>query len=220
MAINYTIVPGTLTTGVQGPYPLLQDPGYEGLISDSAQVDIPSYINTGASIIWYGALAVSDAVGGGAKLISSATDVPLGISVSSKVFEDFPQIQAQGLGQSAVAVTEDASKRIVTQDGTTLGNLGDPLANPRVGYAPTTVANLMRKGRVWVVTSTAVNVGDLAHVYFNADPATKALVGRWTSTGKTGFTALLSNAQFVTRTTGAGLAVLEINGAAMTLKAD
>lgn len=183
MAVTYTPTAGTLTTGAQSTYAIEHAAAYEGMQADSGLQDIISLANTSAGLLYYGHLVVAGS-NGGAKIVTAGTDSPLGISVSSKTYEDYV---------------------VKEQDG-------------RVGYPATYVSNVLRKGRIWVYVQEAVAVGDLVRVYHTA--ATGKVVGRFAKTAATGKTAVLSNAEFLTSTSGAGLAVIEINGANLTLTAD
>lgn len=91
-------------------------------------------------------------------------------------------------------------------------------ADGRVGYPVQYVVNILRRGRIWVYTHEAVSVGDVVRVFHSAAPG--KTVGRFGKTATAGKTAVLSNAEFLSSTTGAGLAIVEINGANLTLTAD
>lgn len=183
MAITFTPTAGTLTTGVQSAYAIEHGAAYEGMQADSGTQDVISLVNTSGAQLYFGHLVVAGS-NGGAKVVSGASDVPLGIAISTKTFEDGP-----------IKENDD-----------------------RVGYPDKTVANILRRGRVWVYVQEAVAVGDQVRVYHTADTGKK--VGRFAKTAAGGKTAKLNNCQFLTATSGAGLAVIEINGADLALTAD
>jgi len=66
--------------------------------------------------------------------------------------------------------------------------------------------NIMRKGRIWVPVEDAVTVGAGVYVRFQ-----NGSEGLCRSDADAGNAALLPSAKFVTSTTGAGLAMVEIN---------
>ena len=183
MAVTFTPTAGTLTTGVQSTYAIQHTAAYEGMQADSGLDDIISLVNTSSTLLYYGHLVVAGS-NGGVKVVAGATDVPLGISVSTKTYEDYVVKESDG----------------------------------RVGYPATYVANILRKGRIWVYVQEAVAVGDPVRVYHTA--ATSKVVGRFAKTAAANKTALLNNCQYLTATSGAGLAVIEINGGDLTLTAD
>ena len=67
--------------------------------------------------------------------------------------------------------------------------------------------NVLRKGRIWVYVHGAVNAGDIAYVrYQNGNE------GRFSNSGDADATPVGSgDTKYVTSTTGAGLAVVELN---------
>jgi len=80
------------------------------------------------------------------------------------------------------------------------------------GYAAESVVPVMRKGRIWVISATAVTEGtSLVYVRVAANGG-NTLVGGLTTTSDTSFTAVLPKSKWKSSTSGAAeLAVLEID---------
>lgn len=74
-----------------------------------------------------------------------------------------------------------------------------------VGYGNTQTVSVMKRGRIWVTTNDAVVAGSTANLVLSNGTFTDEAV----AAGIEAFTAF--SARFITGTTGAGLAVVEIN---------
>lgn len=95
-------------------------------------------------------------------------------------------------------------------------------ANSRPGVADEQAVNVMNKGVVAVYCTAAVDFTSPVHVYHTVNTGTTAgsFPGRFAASGVSGKTAALSGARWVSKTTAAGIALLELNGPDFTLTAD
>lgn len=95
-------------------------------------------------------------------------------------------------------------------------------ANSRPGVADDQVMNVMNKGVVAVYCTAAVDLTKGVHVYHTQNTGTTAgsFPGRFAASGVSGKTATLAGARWVSKTTAAGIALLELNGPDFTLTAD
>lgn len=88
----------------------------------------------------------------------------------------------------------------------------------RPGVKAQQVLNVANEGAVAVYVTGAVNPSSIVRVLYSASGTGKA--GQFSHAFASGKTVRLSNARFLTSTTGSGLAVLELNGPSFTLSAD
>lgn len=72
-------------------------------------------------------------------------------------------------------------------------------------YAPTTSVSVLKRGRIWVNTEDAVVAGSVARLVTASGKFTDAAAGVGTEE------LTMVSARFITSTTGAGLAQLEVN---------
>lgn len=91
-------------------------------------------------------------------------------------------------------------------------------ANSRPGVKDKQVLNVANEGAVAVYVTGAVTPTSPVRVLYAASGTGKA--GQFSHAFASGKTVRLSGARFLTSTTGAGLAVLELNGPSFTLSAD
>ena len=99
-----------------------------------------------------------------------------------------------GAGQGALAIGVAVMTYVAEQDAA--GN---------VGYANTQTVSVMKRGRIWVKTNDPVVAGAAANLVLSNGTFTDEAV----AAGVEAFTAF--SAKFITGTTAAGLAVVEIN---------
>jgi hypothetical protein len=97
-------------------------------------------------------------------------------------------------------------------DETALDSAGRP------GVKNQQAMNITSEGAVAVYVTGAVNPTSPVRVLYVASGTGK--VGQFSHAFASGRTVRLSNARFLTSTTGSGLAVLELNGPSFTLSAD
>ena len=88
----------------------------------------------------------------------------------------------------------------------------------RPGVKTAQVLNVANEGAVAVYVTGAVNPTSPVRVLYSASGTGKA--GQFSHAFASGKTVRLSNARFLTSTTGSGLAILELNGPSFTLSAD
>lgn len=88
----------------------------------------------------------------------------------------------------------------------------------RPGVKDAQVMNVANEGAVAVYVTGAVNPSSPVRVLYSASGTGKA--GQFSHAFASGKTVRLSNARFLTSTTGSGLAILELNGPSFTLSAD
>lgn len=91
-------------------------------------------------------------------------------------------------------------------------------ANSRPGVKDKQAMNVANEGAVAVYVTGAVNPSSVVRVLYSASGTGKA--GQFSHAYASGKTVRLSGARYLTSTTGAGLAVLELNGPSFTLSAD
>lgn len=88
----------------------------------------------------------------------------------------------------------------------------------RPGVKDEQVLNVANEGAVAVYVTGAVTPASPVRVLYSASGTGKA--GQFSHAYASGKTVRLSNARFLTSTTGSGLAILELNGPSFTLSAD
>jgi len=91
-------------------------------------------------------------------------------------------------------------------------------SDSRPGVKTAQVLNVANEGAVAVYVTGAVNPTSPVRVLYSASGTGKA--GQFSHAFASGKTVRLSNARFLTSTTGSGLAILELNGPSFTLSAD
>lgn len=203
MAVAFTATTVSNPTGVQGSYPQIQVVGHEGMIADLQAYVSRSYRNQSGAAIPFGVLVMTDnaPTTNDALAVEIATGATLiqGISVSSLVTE-----------------------------GTTLGSAYTPVPTPyysdgRMGYPDKETVNVLSKGVVWVYSTAAIALGDAVrfHKADNTGTVTGAFLGRFTKTAiATKTVQVAAGARWLSETSGAGLALLEIDIPACTFTAD
>jgi len=95
-------------------------------------------------------------------------------------------------------------------------------SNSRSGVKDDQAVNVLSKGVVAVYCVEAVNLTDAVRVYHTADTGVTSgsFAGRFAATAAANKTAVLSGARWVSKTSAAGIALLELNGPDFTLTAD
>ena len=91
-------------------------------------------------------------------------------------------------------------------------------SNSRPGVKDDQVCNVASEGAVAVYVHGAVNPSTAVRVIHTATGVKYA--GRFNNAAIAGKTAVLSNARYLTSTTGDGVAILELNGPSFTLTGD
>lgn len=146
--------------------------------------------------------------------------VKTGINETGAVLPFGVVVVVDGAGTSGDAVKIAASNSTLAQgitvDSYTFETTKD--ADGRPGYPAAATVNVLTDGRVLVYSEEAVAVGD--EVHFRHTTVSSNLAGNFRKTAVSGKTSLLANARFVSKTSGAGLAAIEIEGPTLTLTAD
>lgn len=95
-------------------------------------------------------------------------------------------------------------------------------ANGRPGATTTQALNVVSEGTVAVYVTGSIDYTSPVRVYYAANTGTTAgsFAGRFSHAYVSGKTRRLSNARWVSKTTGAGIALLELNGPSFSLDAD
>jgi len=203
MAVTFTATTVSNPTGAQGSYPLREVAGHEGMIADLQAYVCRSFRNQSGVAIPYGVLVMTDN--------SPSSNDPLAVEIATGVSN------VQGLAVSSLV-----------SEGASLGMTYTPNPTPvysdgRVGYADKKTVNVVSKGAVWVYTVDAVALGDAVRFY-KADysgTTAGAYLGRFGKTAvATKTIAVSAGARWLSETSAAGLALLEIDIPACTFSAD
>lgn len=203
MAVSFTATTVSNPTGVQGSYPQLQTVGHEGMIADLQAYVCRSYRNQSGAAIPYGVLVMTDN--------NPTSNDPLAVEPATGA------TLIQGLAVSSM-----------TLEGVSLGAAYTPNPTPyaadgRMGYPDKETVNVVSKGVVWVWTTEAVALGDAVRFWKtdNSGSVTGAYLGRFAKTAVTNKTVAISvGARWLSETSGAGLALLEIDIPSCTFTAD
>lgn len=207
MAVTFTNTIVTNPKGVQGDYPLELIPGHEGMLADLQAYVSRSYYNQSGGAIPFGRLlqldtnpATNDVYA--CELAAGATNV-IGISIDSFTFEA-------------------AERRNTAYIGNPTWLRQDAEGEEHVGYPEEQALNVMSKGVIWVYTVEAVSMGDDVRAFVADYSATTsgADQGRFGTTAVAGNTVLIGGARWLSETTEAGLALLELDIPASTFTAD
>lgn len=201
MAVTFTATTVSNPTGAQGSYPLREVVGHEGMVADLQTYVSRSFRNQTGAAIPFGALVMTDTTSGYDALavkLATATSQIQGMVVSSQVIE-----------------------------GNTLGSAYTPVPTPyysdgRMGYPDKETVNVVSKGVVWVYTVEAIALTDAVRFY-KADysgTTTGAYLGRFGKTAVATKTIAVAGARWLSKTTGAGLVLLELDIPGQTYTAD
>ena len=207
MAVTFTNTIVTNPEGVQGTYPLELVVGHEGMLADLQAYVSRSYYNQTGAAIPFGRLLQLDTDPTtndvyACELAAGATNI-IGISIDSYTFEAVEKANTHYIGQPTW-IREDAE------------------GEAHVGYPNEQVLNVMSKGVIWVYTAEAVSMGDDVRAFIADYSATTsgADQGRFGTTAVAGSTVLIGGARWLSETTEAGIALLELDIPASTFTAD
>ena len=207
MAVTFTNTIVTDPEGVQGSYPLELIKGHEGMLADLQAYVSRSYYNQSGGAIPFGRLLQidNDPVTNDVYACELAAGVEniIGISIDCFTFEAAERKNTHYVGQPTW-LRDDAE------------------GNSHVGYPEEQVLNVMSKGVIWVHTVEAVELGDDVRAFVADYSATTsgADQGRFGTTAVAGNTVLIGGARWLSETTEAGLALLELDIPASTFTAD
>jgi hypothetical protein len=203
MAVSFTPTTVSNPAGAQGSYPQALIKGHEGMLADLQAYVCRSYRNQSGAAVPFGVLVATD----NTPTSNDAYAVEIATGTTN----------IQGIAISSL-----------TMEGASLGSSYTPVPTPvysdgRYGYADKETMNVVSKGVIWVYSTAAIALGDAVR-FFNADHSgtvTGALLGRFTKTAAaTKTTQITAGARWVSETSAAGLALLEIDIPGMTFTAD
>lgn len=205
MAVTFTTTAVTSPAGAQGSYPLELTAGHEGMLADLQAYVSRSYVNQSGGALPFGRLlqvdntpTTNDAYA--VELAAGASNI-VGIAADSLAFE----------ASSGSTYTSTPSATRTDAEGT-----------EHVGYPNTQSLNVVSKGVIYVYTVEAVALGSDVRAFISDYSGTTsgADQGRFGTTAVTGNTVLIGGARWLSETTGAGLALLELDIPASTFTAD
>lgn len=204
MAVSFTPTTVANPEGVQGSYPQQLVKGHEGMIADLQAYVCRTYRNQSGAALPFGALLAIDNTPTSndvyaADLAAAATNI-VGIAASTYTFE-------ANTGGSAYTPNPTP----VAADG-----------SGRIGYPDKASVNVLSKGVLWVYTAEAVAMGDAVRAFITNYNGTLAgaYQGRFGKSAVAANTVLLGGARWLSETTAAGLALLELDIPATTFTAD
>ena len=207
MAVTFTNTIVTSPEGVQGDYPLVTVKGHEGMLADLQAYVSRSYFNQTGAAIPFGRLLQIDSTPStndvyASELAAGVTNI-IGISIDSFTFE-----------------AAEAKNSSYTGNPTWIRT--DAEGGEHVGYPDTQILNVMSKGVIWVYAVEAVSLGDDVRAFISDQSAgtSGADQGRFGSSASGGNTVLIGGARWLSETTEAGLALLELDIPASTFTAD
>lgn len=207
MAVTFTNTIVTDPDGVQGSYPLELIKGHEGMLADLQAYVSRSYVNQSGGALPFGRLLQIDNTPTtndvyAVELAAGATNI-VGISIDCFTFE-----------------AAEAKNSSYTGNPTWIRT--DAEGEEHVGYPNTQVLNVMSKGVIWVHTVEAVALGDAVRAFVADDSSNTsgADQGRFGKAAEGGKTVLIGGARWLSETTEAGLALLELDIPASTFTAD
>lgn len=207
MAVTFTATSVTKPKGVQGDYPLELVVGHEGMLADLQAYVSRSYYNQTGAAIPFGRLLQIDNTPTtndvyAVELAAGATNI-VGISIDCYTFEGVEYENTHYIG-NPTWIREDAE------------------GEKHVGYPNEQVLNVMSKGVIWVHTVEAVELGDEVRAFIADYSGTTsgADQGRFGKTAVGGSTVAITGARWLSETTEAGLALLELDIPASTFTAD
>jgi hypothetical protein len=205
MAVSFTPTVVSNPTGAQGSYPLELTVGHEGMIADLQAYVSRSYYNQSGAAIPFGSLVATDN--------SPSTNDPFAVLLATS------GTGVVGLAVDGLTFEGVAGSSAYTPNPTNI--IGD--GSSRVGYPDGQTLNVVSKGVVWVYSTAAIALGDDVR-FFGVDHSGTvdgAYVGRFTKTAVASKTfALTGGARWLSETSGAGLALLEIDLPGITFTAD
>jgi hypothetical protein len=205
MAVTFTTTAVTSPEGAQGSYPQELTAGHEGMLADLQAYVSRSYVNQSGGALPFGRLLQVD----NTPTTNDAYAVELAAGASNIV------------GIATDSLTFEASSGS-TYTGTPSAIRTDAEGTEHVGYPNTQSLNVVSKGVIYVYTVEAVALGSDVRAFISDYSGTTsgADAGRFGTTAVTGNTVLIGGARWLSETTGAGLALLELDIPASTFTAD
>jgi len=202
MAVTFTATTVANPTGAQGSYPLREVAGHEGMLADLQAYVCRSYRNQSGAAIPYGVLVATDN--------SPTSNDALAVEIATGV------TNIQGMAVSSLVLEGVSGGSSYTPNPTPVYSDG------RVGYPDKETINVVSKGVIWVYSVEAIALGDAVRFY-KADysgTTAGAFLGRFGKTAVASNTIAVTGARWLSETSAAGLALLEIDIPGMTYSAD
>ena len=202
MAVTFTATTVANPTGAQGSYPLTQVKGHEGMLADLQAYVCRSYRNQTGAAIPYGVLVATDN--------TPTSNDALAVEIATGV------TNIQGMAISSMVLEGAKSGMVYTPVPTPVYSDG------RVGYPDKETINVVSKGVIWVYSVEAIALGDAVRFYKADHSGTTAgaFLGRFGKTAVATKTIAVTGARWLSETSAAGLALLEIDIPGMTYSAD
>ena len=202
MAVTFTATTVANPTGAQGSYPLTQVKGHEGMLADLQAYVCRSYRNQTGAAIPYGVLVATDN--------TPTSNDALAVEIATGV------TNIQGMAISSMVLEGAKSGMVYTPVPTPVYSDG------RVGYPDKETINVVSKGVIWVYSVEAIALGDAVRFYKADHSGTTAgaFLGRFGKTAVSTKTIAVTGARWLSETSAAGLALLEIDIPGMTYSAD
>jgi hypothetical protein len=133
-------------------------------------------------------------------------------------FGDVQVYNVAGTVANSATTISGASDTVLGVNVLTYVDETDVNGDGRPGVKLDQVMNVANEGAVAVYVTGAVNPSSIVRVLYSASGTGKA--GQFSHAFASGKTVRLSSARYLSSTTGAGLAILELNGPSFTLSAD
>lgn len=208
MPITFTPTTVTNPIGVQGAYRLTHDQANEGMIADTQNSVIRTYVNQSGNALPFGSLVQIDNTP--TTNDQYAIDLATGATGNVGIITDHLSFEGVSSGNSSYVGTATGPGTNIAPDG-------------RAGVPNRRSVPVLRQGVIWVWTTEAVALGGPVRFWDTDHSGTVAgaFVGRFcTSQSTTRTTLIASGAAWQSETSGAGLALLEINFPSVTFTAD
>lgn len=207
MSVTFTNTKVTNPKGVQGDYPLEHVAGHEGMLADLQAYVSRSYVNQSGGALPFGRLLQIDNTPTtndvyAVELAGGVTNI-VGIAIDCYTFEGVEAANTHYIGEPTWIRTDAEGEK-------------------HVGYPNQQVLNVMSKGVIWVYTVEAVALGDDVRAFISdqSGSTSGADIGRFGSTADAGNTVLIGGARWLSETSEAGIALLELDIPASTFTAD
>ena len=194
MAVSYTTTTGS-PAGVQGSYELNLTKGHEGMLGNAASYTALAYENESGAVIPFGHAVINN----GSGTADLSAKLPAGASATGVV----------GIAlDSLTFVLDDDAK---TTDG-------------RKGYKAEAACNILSEGIAYVYSAHAISVGDAVRLFHTNSASVGSnfgYAGRFGKTAEAGKTfEVTSGARWLSSCAAGGIALLEIDAAALAVTAD
>lgn len=207
MAVSFTPTVVSNPQGVQGSYLQRMTLGQEGALSNLRDYSTETARNQAGAVIPFGVPVATD-------------NTPTSNEVNAVDLAGGPTL-IQGLALMANIFEGNDESAYVARSGQYPGSA--LAADGRLGYPNLQTITLLRRGVIWVYSTSAIAIGD-AVKFFKADHSgtiANAFQGRFTKTAAANVTiTVATGASWRSETAGNGLVELAIDFSATTFTAD